>query len=126
MTGEGWIAAGEAAVGFDPLSSMGIGYAIASGIQAARIAAGTLGGDREHAQLFAADVRRHYDAYLARRQAYYAIEQRWPESPFWKRRILVDEEWTLWTSWTPRSTTSTEVHCVHRSRELLSRIHSRP
>ena len=62
---------------------MGLGYAITSGIQAARIAAG---GDKEHAQLFAADVRKHYAAYLARRPAYYAIEKRWPESPFWKRR----------------------------------------
>ena len=86
VAGEDWIAAGEAAVGFDPLSSMGIGYAITSGIQAARIAASSLGGDREHAQLFASDVRKHYDAYLARRRAYYAIEKRWLESAFWKRR----------------------------------------
>jgi flavin-dependent dehydrogenase len=84
--GEGWIAAGEAAVGFDPLSSMGIGYAITSGIQAARIAANTLGGNTEHARLYASDVRKHYDAYLARRRAYYAIEKRWPESAFWERR----------------------------------------
>jgi len=86
VAGDGWIAAGDAAVGFDPLSSMGIGYAITSGIQAARIAAGSLGGDKEHAQLFAADVKKHYAAYLARRKAYYAIEKRWPDSPFWKRR----------------------------------------
>jgi flavin-dependent dehydrogenase len=87
VAGDAWIAAGEAAIGFDPLSSMGIGYAMASGIQAARIAASTLGGgDGEHARLFAADVRKHYEAYLARRQAYYAIEKRWPESAFWMRR----------------------------------------
>jgi flavin-dependent dehydrogenase len=86
IAGDGWIAAGEAAVGFDPLSSMGIGYAIASGIQAARIAASAIGGNTEHAQLFASDVRKHYDGYLERRRAYYALETRWPESPFWKRR----------------------------------------
>ncbi len=87
VAGDGWIAAGEAAVGFDPLSSMGIGYAITSGIQAARIAAGSIAGaDATHARLFASDVRKHYDAYLARRHAYYAIEKRWPESPFWMRR----------------------------------------
>ncbi|HEY0157133.1 MAG TPA: tryptophan 7-halogenase [Thermoanaerobaculia bacterium] len=86
VTGDGWISAGDAAAGFDPLSSMGIGYAIASGIQAARVAASSLSGASEHARLFALDVRRHYDAYLARRQAYYEIEQRWPRSPFWARR----------------------------------------
>ncbi len=79
--GEGWIACGEAAASFDPLSSMGIGYAIASGIQAARIAA-----NPEAGSLYAADVRRHYDAYLERRRMYYAMEQRWPESAFWARR----------------------------------------
>ncbi len=86
VAGDGWVAAGEAAVGFDPLSSMGIGYAIASGIQAARVAASTLGGNVEHARMYANDVAQHYQAYLARRQAYYLIEKRWPESPFWARR----------------------------------------
>jgi flavin-dependent dehydrogenase len=86
LTGDGWITAGDAAAGFDPLSSMGIGYAIASGIQAARVASSSLAGESEHARLFAADVRRHYDGYLARRQAYYQVEKRWPESPFWARR----------------------------------------
>ncbi|HUP61865.1 MAG TPA: hypothetical protein VNA69_15770 [Thermoanaerobaculia bacterium] len=86
VIGDDWIAAGEAAAAFDPLSSMGIGYAIASGIQAARIAAAALAGNTEHARLYAADVRRHYDAYLSRREAYYTIEQRWPGSPFWARR----------------------------------------
>ncbi|HJQ36639.1 MAG TPA: hypothetical protein VKB93_05835 [Thermoanaerobaculia bacterium] len=81
VIGDGWIACGEAAASFDPLSSMGIGYAIASGIQAARIAA-----NPEAGALYAADVRRHYGAYLAKRWAYYAMEQRWPESPFWTRR----------------------------------------
>lgn len=86
VAGEGWVAAGDAAVGFDPLSSMGIGYAITSGIQAARVAASTLAGDTSHARLYASDVVQHYRSYLARRQAYYQIEKRWPESPFWARR----------------------------------------
>jgi len=83
VAGAGWAAAGDAAVAFDPLSSMGIGYALASGIQAARVAATP---SAEMLESYAKDVRRHFDAYLARRAAYYAIEQRWPESPFWQRR----------------------------------------
>ena len=86
IAGDGWVAAGEAAVAFDPLSSMGIGYAIASGIQAARVAASTIGGNADHARAYAADIAQHYQAYLARRYAYYLIEKRWPESPFWARR----------------------------------------
>ncbi len=84
VAGEGWVAAGEAAVGFDPLSSMGIGYAISSGIQAARIAARR---DADHARLYQRDVALHFRSYLARRNAYYALEKRWPDSPFWSRRL---------------------------------------
>jgi flavin-dependent dehydrogenase len=83
VAGDGWLAAGDAAMAVDPLSSMGIGYAIASGIQAARVASAP---SAEMLQSYAADVRRHFDAYLARRAAYYAIERRWPESRFWQRR----------------------------------------
>jgi flavin-dependent dehydrogenase len=86
VAGEGWVAAGEAAAGFDPLSSMGIGYALASGIQAARVASSTLGGDEDHARLFSGDVARHYQAYLARRRDFYLVEKRWQDSPFWARR----------------------------------------
>ena len=86
IAGDGWVAAGEAAVAFDPLSSMGIGYAIASGIQAARVAASAIGGNVDHARAYAADIAQHYRAYLARRHAYYLIEKRWPESAFWARR----------------------------------------
>jgi len=83
VAGDGWVAAGDAAVSFDPLSSMGIGYAIASGIQAARVAASP---SPAMLDAYAADVRRHFAAYLSRRAEYYAIEQRWPESAFCKRR----------------------------------------
>jgi flavin-dependent dehydrogenase len=83
--GDGWLAAGDAGLAVDPLSSMGIGYAIASGIQAARVASAP---SPEMLQAYAADLRRHFDGYLARRAAYYAIERRWPEAEFWKRRRI--------------------------------------
>ena len=83
--GDGWIAAGEAAIAFDPLSSMGIGYAITSGIEAARVAASSLNGG-DGAPAYAADVAAHFQSYLARKREYYAIEQRWRDRPFWARR----------------------------------------
>lgn len=83
--GDGWIAAGEAAIAFDPLSSMGIGYALASGIEAARVAASSLNGG-DGAPAYAADIASHFQSYLARKREYYAIEQRWRDRPFWARR----------------------------------------
>ena len=86
IAGDGWAAAGEAAASFDPLSSMGIGYALTSGINAARAADSWLRGNRDHLASYAEDVARHFDAYLDRRGAYYAMEQRWPDEAFWRRR----------------------------------------
>ena len=84
--GGSWVAAGDAAAAFDPLSSLGIGYAIASGIHAARIAGQRLKGKEELALCFQADIARHVSSFLAQRASYYACERRWPASPFWSRR----------------------------------------
>jgi flavin-dependent dehydrogenase len=84
--GERWVAAGDAAAAFDPISSLGIGHALASGIQAARIAAGRLNGDEALARTYPHDVARNFEAYVAARRALYRAERRWPERPFWRRR----------------------------------------
>jgi flavin-dependent dehydrogenase len=73
-------------VAFDPLSSMGIGYAIASGIQAARFAANALSGNDPQFHLYRDDVNNHFNAYIARRRDYYNLERRWSDRPFWRRR----------------------------------------
>ena len=85
-TGKGWIAAGDAAASFDPLSSLGIGYAMLSGINAARAVERRLLGDEELAASYTADVARHVAGYLTQRRELYRLEQRWPDRPFWLRR----------------------------------------
>jgi flavin-dependent dehydrogenase len=84
--GPGWIAAGDAACAFDPLASLGIGYALSSGIQAARIAAEWLRGDSALEASYAADIGRHADVYRAQSREMYQAERRWPDAPFWQRR----------------------------------------
>lgn len=84
--GPGWVAAGDAACAFDPLASLGIGYALTSGIQAARIADGWLRGDDSLALAYPGDIARHVAAHGAQSRAMYAAEGRWPEAPFWLRR----------------------------------------
>jgi flavin-dependent dehydrogenase len=86
LCGPGWLAAGEAAVAFDPLSGMGIGYALASGIESARAAAACIDGREDVRASFACAVGEHYRRYLQRRSATYAVERRWLQSPFWARR----------------------------------------
>jgi flavin-dependent dehydrogenase len=86
---KGWIAAGDAAASFDPLSSLGIGYAMLSGIQAARAVDHRLNGNEDLAATYEADVARHMTDYLTQRQELYRLEKRWPDRPFWSRRHTV-------------------------------------
>lgn len=84
--GEGWVAAGEAALTFDPLSSGGIGYALLSGIEAARAAAAHLNGDPKLMQSYTDGITRHFQEWRKLRQGYYALESRWRDQCFWSRR----------------------------------------
>ena len=85
--GPGWVATGDAAVSFDPLSSQGILTALLMGHEAGRAAAAMLRRrDPEplvrYGERYAAILERH----LTRRAAYYGLERRWSEAPFWARR----------------------------------------
>ena len=76
--GDGWLAAGDAAASFDPLSSQGILTAVLMGQEAARCV------DDPHA--YSARYQAIVAHYEAERQATYRLEQRWPTAPFWTRR----------------------------------------
>jgi flavin-dependent dehydrogenase len=84
--GDGWIAAGDAAAAHDPLSSHGIGSALAGGRRAARVVAETLGGDASAFTAYRERLFADYARYLWERHAYYADERRWAGMPFWARR----------------------------------------
>lgn len=84
--GAGWVAAGDAACAFDPLASLGIGYALTSGVQAARIADAWLRGDNSLAAAYPDDIARHAAVNSAQSHDIYAAERRWPDSVFWQRR----------------------------------------
>jgi 2-polyprenyl-6-methoxyphenol hydroxylase-like FAD-dependent oxidoreductase len=87
--GTGWVAAGDAASAFDPLSSLGIGHAFASGIQAARIVDQRIRGTEELALQFQNDVKQNVDQYILQRRMLYALENRWPGSQFWAQRKMI-------------------------------------
>ena len=83
---ENWTAAGDAAACFDPISSLGIGQAMASGIHAARVAEAFLAGDRGMAAGYRRSVFAAFETYLQMRRGFYGAEQRWRDAPFWQRR----------------------------------------
>jgi flavin-dependent dehydrogenase len=86
ITGNDWLAAGDAAMAFDPLSSQGIYQALSSGLLAARAIKDCLLGDQVALEEYARATQRGFDKYLGTRAAYYGREQRWSSSVFWQRR----------------------------------------
>jgi len=85
-----WIPAGEAAVSFDPLASRGIGYAMTSGIEAARAVRVRLNhADGKPLSLYLKNLVTDFGQYLKSRTNYYSIERRWKDEPFWNRRTKV-------------------------------------
>lgn len=83
--GEGWLAVGDAAAAYDPLSSYGITAALGAGLHAAEAVAAALAGRPGALAEYAGLLERAFAAYLAARRSHYASERRWAE-PFWQRR----------------------------------------
>lgn len=86
VVGEGLVAAGDTAAAFDPISALGIGFSLRSGMEAARVAVASIEDNAAPATGYAASVVRIYADYRARLRGIYELEQRWPENPFWARR----------------------------------------
>ncbi|BAI76756.1 FAD-binding monooxygenase (plasmid) [Azospirillum sp. B510] len=88
-SGDGWLAVGDAALGFDPLSSQGIFNALYTGLAAAEAADRHLSGDTGALPGYAAGLAPIRDAYRAHLHAWYGLERRWRDRPFWRRRLEI-------------------------------------
>lgn len=84
---ESWLAVGDAASRFDPLSSLGILKALRSGIFASyAIGDWLVRQDDSGLKRYQRFVTEEFRSYTRARAKYYREEQRWPESEFWRRR----------------------------------------
>lgn len=84
--GLNWLAVGDAAASFDPLSQQGVIWALESGLEASRAINARYQGDRLALERYARWVEHEFSTYLEDRDEYYGRERRWPESAFWRRR----------------------------------------
>lgn len=84
--GKNWLAVGDAAISFDPLSSQGLLNALFTGLAAAEATDRHLQGDTSALAEYPQLIRGIGDAYQKHLISSYAAEKRWPESPFWQRR----------------------------------------
>ncbi|MDQ3258985.1 MAG: NAD(P)/FAD-dependent oxidoreductase [Acidobacteriota bacterium] len=88
ITGTNWLAVGDAAIAFDPLSSQGIYNALQSGLRAAPAIERGLRGEQTALEEYELWTRKKFDEYLQMRVMHYSREQRWPSSAFWRRRQM--------------------------------------
>jgi flavin-dependent dehydrogenase len=90
--GPGWLAVGDAALACDPLSSEGLFNALYSGLIAASALRRASAGDAGALGDYQRTMARVVDAYRAHLAAWYALEPRWPDHPFWARRRNAAQE----------------------------------
>lgn len=85
--GERWLAVGDAALAFDPLSSKGISNAMYTGLRAADALLRHASGDLAAIEAYARHMLDIHRVYREQLRAFHAMEMRWPEAPYWARRL---------------------------------------
>jgi flavin-dependent dehydrogenase len=86
IAGDGWLALGDAAAAYDPLSSYGIASAMGSGFYGGHAIADLLDGREEARFAYLEIMQRACGTCLDLQREHYARERRWPDAPFWRRR----------------------------------------
>jgi len=86
VTGNGWLAAGDSAVAYDPLASHGISMAMGSGFHAASSIINYLSGRSDALRVYERLIDRSFAHYLLMHHDAYLREQRWSRELFWRRR----------------------------------------
>lgn len=81
-----WLAVGDAAMAFDPLSSHGMTSALWGGWHAGRLIRDALAGHTESLAHYQRALERGRRQFLMDRTRIYGLEQRYPASRFWARR----------------------------------------
>lgn len=86
FTDQAWLAAGDTALSFDPISSQGILNALYTGTLAGEALDAVLAGNPTPLTDYPQRLERVRTAYLRHHRDAYRAEARWPDRPFWKRR----------------------------------------
>ncbi|MFK8101780.1 MAG: NAD(P)/FAD-dependent oxidoreductase [Saprospiraceae bacterium] len=85
--GHRWIAVGDAAYAYDPISSYGITSGLASGYYGAHALAATMRGDQEALSVYHYLMERAFQAYLQKLYVHYDQEKRWSGELYWQNRL---------------------------------------
>lgn len=86
VTGDGWLAVGDAAATADYLASPGLREALETGVRAAAAVVDDLSGRPTGLRRYQRAVEQRFEELLLARKKIYDREQRWTEAKFWLRR----------------------------------------
>lgn len=86
VAGSGWLAVGDAASAYDPISSQGIYKALLDGSRAGEAIAANLHGSQVELDEYRLSIASRFQQYLGNRNFFYEQEQRWPAAAFWRGR----------------------------------------
>ncbi|MBE7172826.1 MAG: FAD-dependent monooxygenase [Williamsia sp.] len=84
--GRNWLAAGDAAYAYDPISSYGILSSLENGFFAGHTIADSYSGDTEAIPAYDFLISSSFSNYLKMHALQYLQETRWRNEPFWQRR----------------------------------------
>lgn len=86
VAGDNWLAIGDAAISFDPLSSHGISNAVYCANAASKAISAHLEGNALTSfKTYDQNISQIFDEYLKHKSMLYRAEKRWKESGFWKK-----------------------------------------
>ncbi|MFY7669832.1 tryptophan 7-halogenase [Tenacibaculum sp. MEBiC06402] len=94
VVGQQWLALGDAALSFDPLSSQGMFNAMANAMQVSELLKKFQLSDlsdlekmNQFSKQYTSQVESVWAHYLKHKNLFYGAETRWSDSIFWKRRL---------------------------------------
>lgn len=86
FAGEAWLALGDAAIAYDPLSGRGIRQALAGAIRAVAVVLDFMQHNHDSSAVYCEWLETEFRSYCQMRRRHYASVNRWPEAPFWRNR----------------------------------------
>ena len=88
LIGKNWLAVGDAAMSFDPLSSQGVNKALKHGILASEVIDKVFKGDFKAIDKYEELLSNEFEEYLQHLTFYYCIQMRFEKSEFWNKKFL--------------------------------------
>jgi flavin-dependent dehydrogenase len=85
--GHNWLAVGDAAFAYDPISSYGITSALEGGYYGGHAIADTLTGNKEALPAYDWLISEAFAVYKEMHRQQYRLEKRWEKERFWERRM---------------------------------------